>query len=240
MTKTSRNFMLFIAVFFFLFVPLTSVNAACDYARQVELATEASNVNVTYEVKEIATGNQIPSDLGEGMIDETYFGVEINIYNLTEDLYIVVTNSRDGDEQTYYYDDTDNGTLQILRGNDGLTDIVTYTISVRSNVMECSGDEYRIIEIITPKYNYFSAEPQCVGSDAYYCEEYITQELNMDFDDFVIQAAKDQQNEPEIDEDPLDESNNHIWLYVTIVGAVIIIGVVATVIVRQIRRSSVK
>ena len=62
----------------------------------------------------------------------------------------------------------------------------------------------------------------------------------MDFDDFVIQAAKDQQNEPEIDEDPLDESNNHIWLYVTIVGAVIIIGVVATVIVRQIRRSSVK
>ena len=45
--------MLLIAMFFFLFVPSTSVNAACDYARQVELATYAANVNATYEINEI-------------------------------------------------------------------------------------------------------------------------------------------------------------------------------------------
>ena len=67
-----------------------SVNAACDYDRQVELMTKASNVNITYEIGEFATGNQIESDDDPNveMVDEYETRFKIDIYNLTPDIYV--------------------------------------------------------------------------------------------------------------------------------------------------------
>ena len=68
-----------------------SAASTCDYETQVKLNSEAANIKASYEVKEIKTGRKVEADLGdEEYIDETYQGVEVSIYNMTEDLYLTV------------------------------------------------------------------------------------------------------------------------------------------------------
>ena len=243
MCKTKAGCLFLLALVAFIGPKNVWAASSCSYEDQVKLSAEANNVRTTYEIKEILTGNQIEADDGSGMEDETYIGAEVNIYNLTENLYVVVTDSKDDSQTEYYYGDTDNGTIKFLRGNDGLTDIVTYHVSVRSNIADCKGEEYYSVDIVTPMYNYFSSEPLCANSDKYYCQEYITQDLNMSYADFVKQATRDQESTEQEEKENNEEKNDltsKIVLYTTIGLIVLIIGVATFVIVRKKQRSSVK
>ena len=242
MNKIKTGF-IFIFILLFLIMPNKVLAvSSCDYADQVNLSTQAHNIRTNYELKEIATGNQIEADDGSGMEDETYIGVEISVYNVTEDIYVVISDSKGGEPKEYHFEDTDNGTIKLLRGNDGLTDIVTYHVSIRSDISDCYGEEYHSIDIITPMYNYFSSEPLCADSTKYYCQEYITQDLNMSYADFVAQATKDLQKEDgeEQEDNQTNNNNAQIVLYVVIGLITIGIGVTTFVVFRKKQRSSVK
>ena len=91
-------------------------------------------------------------------------------------------------------------------------------------------------------YNYFSSEPLCADSTKYYCQEYITQDLNMSYADFVAQATKDLQKEDgeEQEDNQTNNNNAQIVLYVVIGLIIIGIGVATFVVFRKKQRSSVK
>lgn len=228
-----------------MFFCVLNVDAAstCDYKTQVQLNTEIANVKTNYEVKEIKTGNLVESDLGEDEFeDETYVGVEVTIQNITENIYVQIKNSANGNVEVYHYKDTTDGTITLTRGSDGLDDIVTYYVAIYSDHIDCLDEELKKIEIKTPKYNYFSVEPQCENSTKYYCQDYITEELNMTYESFVNQANKDKTEQKE-EEKKQDEVNDFWKKYglIIIIGFVLVaMGVGTTVIVKKKQRSSVK
>ena len=242
MDKICQKILVFLCLFI---VGVSNASAAstCDYETQVKLNSEAANIKASYEVKEIKTGRKVEADLGdEEYIDETYQGVEVSIYNMTEDLYLTVFNTSTSETKTYNYEDTDNGSIKLVRGEDGLEEIVTYQITIYSNHSDCKGEELKKISLATPKYNSFSADALCEGSSKYYCQEYITEDLNMTYDDFLKQAANNNKNDDNEDTNT-DKKENFFEKYgIYMLGGVLVIllGVVTTVIVRKKQRSSIK
>ena len=178
----------------------------------------------------------------EEYIDETYQGVEVSIYNMTENLYLTVMNTSTNETKTYHYEDTDNGSIKLVRGEDGLEDIVTYQITIYSNHNDCKDEELKKINLVTPKYNSFSADALCEGSSKYYCQEYVTEDLNMTYDDFLKQAANNNKNDGNGDTDTVKDNDFFKKYGIYIVGGILVIllGVMTTVIVRKKQRSSVK
>ena len=242
MDKICQKILVFLCLFI---VGVTNASAAstCDYETQVKLNSEAANIKASYEVKEIKTGKKIEADLGdEEYIDETYQGVEVSIYNMTENLYLTVMNTSTNETKTYHYEDTDNGSIKLVRGEDGLEDIVTYQITIYSNHNDCKDEELKKINLVTPKYNSFSADALCEGSSKYYCQEYVTEDLNMTYDDFLKQAANNNKNDGNGDTDTVKDNDFFKKYGIYIIGGILVIllGVMTTVIVRKKQRSSVK
>ena len=242
MDKICQKILVFLCLFI---VGVSNASAAstCDYETQVKLNSEAANIKASYEVKEIKTGKKIEADLGdEEYIDETYQGIEDSIYNMTENLYLTVMNTSTNETKTYHYEDTDNGSIKLVRGEDGLEDIVTYQITIYSNHNDCKDEELKKINLVTPKYNSFSADALCEGSSKYYCQEYVTEDLNMTYDDFLKQAANNNKNDGNGDTDTVKDNDFFKKYGIYIVGGILVIllGVMTTVIVRKKQRSSVK
>ena len=241
-------------IFFILFAILfatSSVEAAstCDYATQVELSTQAYNVQATYEVRSVATGEMIEDDypsvnedgeLETGYIEIYRTEIVTTIYNITKNIYVTVTNDLDGTTRTYHYEDTNNGTIEILRDN--IDEIVNYEIKVYSDHEDCLDEQFgSTITLATPKYNDFSSYDVCEGLNVYYCEEYITQDLNMTYDQFIESATalakeNEEQNNPSDDEGSI---TSNIWFYIGI-GVVIalVLAIIITLVIK--RRGKVK
>ena len=242
MDKICQKILVFLCLFI---VGVTNASAAstCDYETQVKLNSEAANIKASYEVKEIKTGIKNENDLVDGEpTDKTYQGVEVSIYNMTENLYLTVMNTSTNETKTYHYEDTDNGSIKLVRGEDGLEDIVTYQITIYSNHNDCKDEELKKINLVTPKYNSFSADALCEGSSKYYCQEYVTEDLNMTYDDFLKQAANNNKNDGNGDTDTVKDNDFFKKYGIYIVGGILVIllGVMTTVIVRKKQRSSVK
>ena len=237
MTKINRNFMLFIAVFFFLFVPFTSVNAACDYARQVELATYAANVYVTYEIKQVVldNNNNIVPDMHPDEVDSVgdYWVVEIlivSIYNINDALYYVVRD--DGTSTTYYNSNAVDGVIEF---EVDLERIHNLTIEIYSNDPNCSGQLLTTKYLTTPMYNVMADSSICFGIDAYYCQKYITTELNMTETEIREQIINNYLTE-EPEEEPEEESQTFDYLIYIIIGIAIFVIALGVAIVILIRR----
>jgi len=233
-----RLFILVLALMLIYVVPVRAAST-CDYETQVKLNTEAANVKSAYEVKEFKTGNQFEGD--EGLEDETEPGVENNIYNLTNNIYVTVTNSLDKSMKTYYANDADDGTISWITY--GYEQIIEYTVKVYSNHEQCRGELLRTFSFKTPKQNVLAFEPQCQTlTNKYYCQEFITEDVNMSYAEFVKQADKDLSIQKK--EEKEKEEKNNFWkkygLWIIIAAVAIAIGVGATVIVKKIKRSSVK
>ena len=231
-------------------------NAACDYETQVQLATEASNVNANYEISEIvmdmSTGQEV-TGLSEEEIDNDDMPyirqdkVTIYIYNLTENLKVTITGDN-GYEDTFTYQESDNGTIVLEGGY--LEDIVNYSIQVLSAHPNCTDDELRTISLVTPMKNSFHDLIACEGVDEYYCQEYIDYDLNMTEAE-VLERANNVRETGSSSEEPQEEEkswwdnvkeylDNNPWvIYVTIGVILVIAGVATAVIVIKKRRSKV-
>lgn len=247
MQKKNLKILIGMLCFFTIF---QRADATCDYDRQVALMTQASNVNITYEIGEFATGNQIESDDDPNgtMVDEYETRFKIDVYNLTPDIFIEVKNNYTNETETYYYDDSSEGTITWYRLPEDFDHLVGYTVTVYSNDTNCHGDVLQILpELITPQFNYFSTEAACrnlknQGQTPYYCEAYVTTDLNMNYYEFLEMANTElnkleQEAESQNNQENFWEKYGVIFLIVIIV---ILIGGIATVIVRRYKRSSIK
>ena len=93
----------------------STILAACDYSEQVKLSSEAANVRAEYEVKNITIDRETMKEVtgvnaGEFNQDSPYLStwvVDVSLYNITDNLYVHLTENNYTDD--IYYEDTDDG-----------------------------------------------------------------------------------------------------------------------------------
>jgi len=226
---------------FLSFNGIVNAESSCDYETQVKLRQEATNVKANYEAGWYKTGEmeelEIPDENGNTEFEIEDALVKNAIYNLTENLYIEITNKNTDSTETYRFEDTDNG---VIEWETDAYEIVNYEIKIFSAHADCPGEEIYKIPLTTPKYNEHYAMTYCNGNKEYYCREFITQEINMSSEEVHQKALEDElKNAKDIIEE--EEKKESFWqkykIYFIIVGVLALLGVLITVILRIWKRS---
>lgn len=242
MNKIKKLFV--ILCLFSVFIPM--VNAECDYETQVKLRAQANNVKATYEMVMRGTGEFEEGEyIDENGTQEIYEledpAIEVSVYNIIEELYVTIKNLNTNVTTVYYYEDTNNGTISWDITD--FSEIIEYEIKVYSTLSDCNDIELNNISLVVPKYNEHSWQPYCYGVDEYYCDEWITQEINMS-DDLVEKSGYEYQQKKaeEVQEEEPQTEDESFWekygLYVEI-GIILLIGVAAGVVIVIKRRRRV-
>lgn len=233
-----------------------NVYAVCDATETNTLNSLAANVGRSYEVveREVSSeeANATPPD---GLTIEEYENYvfvrkffRIHITNITEELYVVVTNENTGEERTFNYSDTDNGNVYFDERVG--TEIVNYTIDIySSDITNCRDQRLYTQYLTTPMYNLNSESSLCDGiEDFYLCHEYLS--VNVDFSDFINKTEEYRASHTSsgIEEDLPDEESEsgflafvqEHWLIVLGISvAVLAAGGLITFVVIKKRRSRI-
>lgn len=234
-----------IVLFLCLFGFVGVANAECDNQTIIDLNTKAANVKATYDTKQIVVdedGNPV-SNADASQTEEqdseysTIDTADIEVLNITEDLSFTITNT---DDKTvignYSYSDTTDGTFTYQLKD--LDKIRNFSIEIYSNNSSCVGTKLRTVTLTTPKYNSYSELSACYGSTEYYCQKYVTVDINMTTDEIIKKAIDSKTTDETENKDQTTEQS--FWskykLYI-IIGSIVIIlagvGVGFTVVQRK-------
>ena len=157
--------------------------AACDYEEKAQLNKEAANVKANYEIKErILDPSEytIPDAILGTEAEATYVAktdyIQVNILNITKNMYVEVTNDKNSESKTYTYADVKDGNISFDWYNIG--ELVKYTIKVyASSETGCNGNTLKTLYVSLPRYNDYSTYNICSKVPEYYmCQEYVTYE----------------------------------------------------------------
>ena len=159
------------------------VSAECDYNEKNKLQSLATNLNFTYNYKEIENNGNYSVKFS------------ITVANLQPELYVVdQTNMK-----IYYYND--NKEVTISNYNAGsTTQFIVY-----ANVGECRGQQLITNYITLPSYNRYYKDPICEDvTDYKLCNRWSL--VNLSYDDFVkkVKEYKEQVSEeiPIVNKEP--------------------------------------
>lgn len=242
---------LFLLAIIFLTPNFVHAESSCSYNEQAELNDIVANVKANYEVVNIYNGKFLDIDNQDENgnipeVDSYIKGFDISILNLTEDIYVKISNDKNSESMTYYYKDTNNGMITFRTTE--IEKLVNYTIEVYSNKYSCVGELYRSIPLSTPIYNPYSEMIACQDNpEFYYCQEFIPSE-NISLNEFAEKIQKyEQETKPE--EKEVNEKENfferikRFYTYnktlIYSIGIVIVVGVATTVILVKKKRSRV-
>ncbi len=247
----SRLKKLFLLAILLLIPNLTKAESSCSYSEQAEINNIVANVKATYEVTDIYGGKTLnidyPDEFGNiPEIDYYIKGFNFSILNITDDIYVRVTNNYDKAELIFRNSDATDGVVTFQTKN---TDqLITYTIEVYANKYSCVGEVFRKFTITTPIYNSFSELDVCSRyPEFYYCQEFISSD-QVTFDTFFTNLEKYEESLKEKEEteqkktilEKLKEFYQNNAATINIVGSVIVVvGVATTVILVKRRRSRV-
>ena len=217
--------------------------SACSNADIVELSKVASNVKIVYEPYEYKP---------DGFDDENspnysviYYMMDIKIYNVTSDISIGVV----GEDGGYTVDmkNMNSDGVIVLRSKDTKT-IKNYTFNVYSKSANCSNKILRTIKLTVPKYNQYSSRSACDDIPQYYlCHQFIN--FDVDASNFIsnIENYKEKLKKKQIvDNNKKDDKTSVATQKIlksvsdnkfTIIGGILVIGVVITVLILRRRNS---
>ena len=236
--KKNKKYLLLIILS--LFFGLDKVSAECDNKSQLEINTASSNITMNYSLETLAVdteGNLHPevapesvelSEMSEySLIDKAV----ININNVSDKVYVVFRSNDGNINQEYHYKDLQNGSLTYELPD--LETIRNYTLTVYSDVAECSNQELRTINLTTPMYNNLSDQVICENNNAYYCQKYVTSPINEDELDLNLD------NEIENDNANSTNNNNQNFILFTL-GIVVIVIIIIAIIIMIIKNKQKK
>ncbi len=230
------------------------VKAVCDTSELNKLKSLALNVKASYELAK----RDVTKDPGyaypDGLTDEeqeqyqdfvSYFKIHIN--NLTEDMYVEVTNNKSDEKKVYTYNDTIDGNITFDQ-----TDIVRlrkYTITIYSSGNTgCEGTKLYTTYVTTPMFNSFSEEPMCNGAEDFYlCREWLSTTYNVDNVSERIEKYKKGLLNKDGEETPPEEEKKGFIEFVkehkgivaiTAIGVIAIGGLVTVIIVKKQRSNN--
>ena len=208
------------------FITYAHAASTCDYETQINLQKEAQSVNVSQEIEWIPSG-EYSEDGGEYQ-DPL---ITVTVYNLTENIYAVVRNVNTNDTETFYYENTDNGTFTFQ--NDNGYELGKYEVIIYSDHNDCLDEEYRRISVTTPRYNSLSQFPFCYDLDEYYCQEFVDFDMNLSLSE-AEELASEKRKELEEQEQRQEENKKNGFIIVLVSAIVlIIVGVTITVMIRS-------
>lgn len=252
--KTRLNYLFLLAIIF-LTPNLVHAASACSYEEQAELNNIVANVKATYEVVDVYAGKVYDIDKRDEFgnapqVDHYIKAFNIDIMNITDDIYVKVINNYDSEIREFRNNNTNNGTATFQTTN--TENLITYTIEVYANKYACIGEKFRVLYITTPMYNLYSEEPECQNNKGfYYCQEFLPSE-NITFNDFQKKIKEYEENNKFGDKKEEQEDknksfikrikefyNNHTIVINIVISIIIVAGVVATVILIKQRRSRV-
>lgn len=188
----------------FLCINTLNVNAlSCSNAVSKDLGQIASYVKVDYEVHD----NSVIKELQVGEDKTNYivpnFTFDISIYNINDDIYVMIKEHTTGNSYTIMNSDTTDNTYTFINSDFG--NIYNYEIVIMSNNPDCYGEKVRTINFIKPKYNAYSEYTYCQNSSNLYCQRFTDKDLNItDSKDFLNKVkVNNEKNNP--DRDKIDE-----------------------------------
>lgn len=194
---------------------LGNVNAAtCGYEEKAKLNSEIVNVKANYEIKERILDKSeysVPDALIGTEYEDSYVAtteyIQVNILNLTENMYVEVTNDYNDDRTVYQYKDAKDGNISFDWHE--INDLITYTIKVyASSETECDGTLLKTISQKLPRFNEYSDYSICNNFSEYYlCQRYVTYE-KVDFNSFA--KRMNEETEKKIKEDE-QKNQNEKW-----------------------------
>ncbi len=223
------------------------VSALCEASEMNRLNTLAVNVRSDFEeIEEVMDPDEY--DLPDGTETEELpelkrLFFKVNIYNVTDELYVLVHNNVTNETKKFTYQDSKDGVISFIW--DDLYSIVNYTITVySSDKTNCVDTKLHTLYQTTPRFNEYSSLAACDNADDFYlCHKYITVETT-DFSNFI--AKVDEYKKGKVNEkgeeivSPNKKNENFISEYKNIIiavsAAVVIVGVISVVVV-IIRRS---
>ncbi len=217
-----------------------NVNAAeCSYEKQVELNNIASTVKATYEAVDIDSGEKYYDETfdenGNPNMKEYYVkGFKVKLLNITNELSAEVTNSL-GQSRTISYSDTDNGTIDLWTNK--AENLITYSIKIRAADGDCAGIELRTIEILIPRYNYYSETSFCQNNPEFeYCQEFTTSSSDIDsikFDEMSKKYTEEKNKDNKKEKIQKNSFLNKIKIFFKEKGVIIfsIIGIMGLIVV---------
>lgn len=247
--KKIKKLSVFSFLVFFLFV--TKVFAVeCTSEETNKLNSLAVNVKASYEIMEIEktdfSSEFNPPDGIDANENITWYDTVIRVYitNLTEDLYITVTNDQTKEVKTYRYEDATNGTITFDQTD--FSQITNYTITVYSSSnTNCANNKLYTLYLTTPMYNTLYEYSMCEGIEEFYlCHEYLS--VNVSTENFFELATKYKEGKinsdgEEIKDEPSENDKGFTeflkeYKSVIIIVAVLIIaggGLVTVIIVKK-------
>ena len=231
-----KDKLLFIVMCFFLLVT-TAKAAQCTNEEKVKLKKEASQVKmVLKEVEEeMDPSKYYLTDGYDGPVYTYYF--DVSLTNITDDMFVEITNNKDGDKITNVTNPPKNGIISF--NWDDIYEITkfTYTIYAKSG-STCAGEKLFVGNYTAPKYNYYAGATACNGVEDYkYCSKFIYEDVN---DNDIYKNIKNYKKAKQIEE----EKKSNSWTekakrfikehkVLVIAGAAIIVGGGTAVILKQ-------
>lgn len=218
---------------------MKTVEAECSVTENNRLNSMAVGVRSDYE-EVIRDKDPNSYDLPDGSDADTPKDLkevllQVNVYNITEDLYIIVHNSITDTTKKYTYEDSKDGVISFEWDN--IYQIVNYTITVySSDKTNCPNTKLHTLYVTTPRYNENSVLSACSGAEDFYlCYKYISVEMpdESEFIRLVDEYKKGHINESgeEIKEPEKNEKKSRVLPIAIGIGALGVIGVTAIVVV---------
>lgn len=219
--------------------------ATCELERQSQLSAIAYNVNYDYvEYKEEnTTASGTSGDYGTTVNPVYQYGFNINLYNITDDVYVKLTDQNSGSSYNLFYANSKDGTITIDAGYS--TEVKIYNVEILANDNNCKGSSLRTFTITLPRYNFYSNFDVCAEiPEYYYCQTYLTTDddisytdLNKGIAEYKEQQAKEKKQE-EFNNSAVGVTLSFIGKYkFYIIGAAVVVGGLITFVVIKKKRS---
>lgn len=228
--------------------------AECTNKDKVLLGKIAAQVKVSYEEVEepYPKGTFLPPEGYEGdpeeyVVNKLYF--KINAVNITNDVYVKITNNVNSDTKTIKYSDTDNGVYSFNQTD--LSKVTTYNYTIYGSIdSSCYDTEIRKGVITLPKFNPVASTMICSTlKDNALCQKY----LSADYDyEYIVsslnkildkQKKGDEKKNIKKNESPIKKVTNFInknkkAVLITGISTATIVGIVIVILIRR-KRSRV-
>ncbi len=226
-----KTFKLLLAAVLFSTFTITYVNAAeCSTEAMNKYTSLADKVQVTNEFKKEEDNSGFVLDDGSKPIVRVD---NITIKNLTDDMYVVVSEEITNSQQTYNYSDTTNGTITIKQYN--VLDVLKYTFEIyTSDKTGCGGTKLKVRYLTTQAFNPYFESMMCDNLKDYtYCQEYVSSALTEDEFNDKIENYKNQTEKKEQEEKGILAFLNKHKIELLIIISLLVIGGTTTVIVMK-------
>lgn len=211
---------------------------SCPNNVNKELTQAAYYVKSSYEVIDRSIYKELVIDNNKTTYKIPRYDFLISIYNITDDMYVTISDDVIRETLTIKSSDTNNGTYTFT--NKDIGRIYNYTISLYSAKEECYGELIKTLKLAKPMYNAYSEYTYCQNSSNYYCQKFTTNELKLNgSEDFFAKIAVNNNKRAPINNESKDEETASVsildnWkLYAGIFIGVIIITISVLIINRK-------